>query len=176
MDKLISSIYSPLQIKITTWWSHKHKSQAVKTSDYARAQYSSRDLTAAMVSGMLMRNESAFIGKGFFDETGNPVFKNKEQMQGLIDYYFNNGEGSLDYAPNQCGATFDAPCVNVYSQALHALPHDKYIDHPQKSYVNSYAFAYDDFLGMDGTNTQTEAKPAIVDIGDMKDRKIPFVD
>ncbi len=135
-----------------------------------------RDLTSAIVSGMLMRKESAFIGNDFFDPQGNPVFKNKQQMQQLLKYYFNNVESSVDYVVNQCGATQDAPCVNVYSEAMHALSFDKHIDHPQDSYLNSYAFSYDDFLGMDGTNTQTDAKPATVVIGDMSERKIPHVD
>lgn len=135
-----------------------------------------RDLTAAIVSGMLMRKESAFIGKDFFDSQGNPVFKNKEQMQQLLPYYFNNIDYSVDYNVNQCGATQDAPCVNVYSEAMHALTFDKNIEHPQKSYTNAYAFSYDDFLGMDGTNTQTDKKPVTIVIGDMKNRKIPHVD
>lgn len=135
-----------------------------------------RDLTSAIVSGMLMRKESAFIGKNFFDSEGNPVFRNKQQMQELLKYYFNNVDYSVDYVVNQCGATKDAPCVNVYSEAMHALSFDKNIDHPQNSYLNSYAFSYDDFLGMDGTNTQTDAKPATVVIGDMKNRKIPHID
>lgn len=135
-----------------------------------------RDLTSAIVSGMLMRKESAFIGKDFFDAQGNPVFRNKQQMQGLLKYYFNNVDHSVDYVVNQCGATKDAPCVNVYSEAMHALSFDKNIDHPQNSYLNSYAFSYDDFLGMDGTNTQTDAKPATIVIGDMKNRKIPHID
>ncbi|KTD03214.1 hypothetical protein Lgor_1199 [Fluoribacter gormanii] len=135
-----------------------------------------RDLTSAIVSGMLMRKESAFIGKDFFDSLGNPVFKNKQQMQQLLKYYFNNVDNSVDYIVNQCGATKDAPCVNVYSEAMHALSFDKNIDHPQNSYLNSYAFSYDDFLGMDGTNTQTDAKPAVIVIGDMSNRKIPHVD
>ncbi|WP_237759390.1 beta-1,3-glucanase family protein [Legionella parisiensis] len=135
-----------------------------------------RDLTSAIVSGMLMRKESAFIGKNFFDAQGNPVFRNKQQMQELLKYYFNNVDHSVDYNVNQCGATKDAPCVNVYSEAMHALSFDKNIDHPQESYLNSYAFSYDDFLGMDGTNTQTDAKPATIVIGDMKNRKIPHID
>lgn len=135
-----------------------------------------RDLSSAIVSGMLMRVPSAFYGKDFFDAQGNPVFKNKEQMHQLIDYYFNNGSNSVDYVTNQCGANKNAPCVNVYSEATHALPNDQFIDHPQTSYTYSYAFAYDDFLGMDGTNTQTDASPATVVIGDMKDRKIPYID
>ncbi|KTD60370.1 hypothetical protein Lsai_0120 [Legionella sainthelensi] len=135
-----------------------------------------RDLTAAIVSGMLMRKESAFIGKDFFDAQGNPVFKNKEQMQQLLPYYFSNIDNSVDYIVNQCGATQDAPCVNVYSEAMHALSFDKNIEHPQDSYTNAYAFSYDDFLGMDGTNTQTDKKPVTIVIGDMKNRKIPHVD
>ncbi|WP_244940990.1 glycoside hydrolase family 64 protein [Legionella sainthelensi] len=135
-----------------------------------------RDLTAAIVSGMLMRKESAFIGKDFFDSQGNPVFKNKEQMQQLLPYYFSNIDNSVDYIVNQCGATQDAPCVNVYSEAMHALSFDKNIEHPQESYTNAYAFSYDDFLGMDGTNTQTDKKPVTIVIGDMKNRKIPHVD
>ena len=134
-----------------------------------------RDLTAAIVSGMLMRKESAFTGKDFFDSEGNPVFKNKEQMQNLIEYYFNNMENSVDYIVNQCGATKDAPCVDVYSEALHALSTDKNIDHPQDSYLKSYAFSYDDFLGMDGTNTQTDAAPTTIVMGDMDARKIPHI-
>ncbi|KTD75697.1 beta-1,3-glucanase family protein [Legionella waltersii] len=135
-----------------------------------------RDLTSAIVSGMLMRKESAFIGKDFFDAQGNPVFKNKQQMQGLLKFYFNNVESSVDYAANQCGSSKDEPCVNIYSEAMHALSFDKYIEHPQQSYLNSYAFSYDDFLGMDGTNTQTDTQPATIVIGDMKDRKIPHID
>ncbi|KTD53778.1 hypothetical protein Lsan_4188 [Legionella santicrucis] len=135
-----------------------------------------RDLTAAIVSGMLMRKESAFIGKDFFDSQGNPVFKNKEQMQQLLPYYFNNIDNSVDYVVNQCGVTQDAPCVNVYSEAVHALSFDKNIEQPQESYTNAYAFSYDDFLGMDGTNTQTDKKPVTIVIGDMKNRKIPHVD
>jgi hypothetical protein len=134
-----------------------------------------RDLTSAIVSGMLMRKESAFIDKNFFDAQGNPVFKNKEQMQQLFAYYFNNVDHSVDYVVNQCGSTKDAPCVNVYSEAMHAMSTDKNIDLPQKSYLNSYAFSYDDFLGMDGTNTQTDAKPATIVIGDMTNRKIPHL-
>jgi hypothetical protein len=135
-----------------------------------------RDFTSAIVSGMLMRTESAFYGKDFFDGQGNPVFKNKEQMQKLIGFYFNNGENSIDYNVNQCGSTGDAPCIDVYSEAIHALTTDQHIDHPQDSYVSSYAFAYDDFLGMDGTNTQTDASPATIIIGDMSGRTIPHVD
>lgn len=131
-----------------------------------------RDLTSAIVSGMLMRKESAFIGYDFFDTQGNPLFKNKQQMQELIKFYFNNVEHSVDYVANQCGATQDAPCINVYSEAMHALSFDKNIDHPQDSYLNSYAFAYDDFLGMDGTNTQTDAQPATIVIGDMLGRRV----
>lgn len=134
-----------------------------------------RDLTAAIVSGMLMRLNSAFVGQDFFDPQGNPVFKNKNQMQRLLPYYFNNQDNSVDYRVNQCGQHGDAPCVNVYSEALHALSTDKNIAHPQTSYVNSYAFSYDDFLGMDGTNTQTDVYPATIVIGDMKNRKIPHV-
>lgn len=135
-----------------------------------------RDLTSAIVSGMLMRQESAFVGMDFFDPQGNPVLKNKEQMQTLLRYFFNNGANSVDYTWNQCGKQHDAPCVNVYSEAMHALSFDKNIDHPQDSYLNSYAFSYDDFLGMDGTNIQTDAKPATIVIGDMSGRKIPHVD
>jgi hypothetical protein len=135
-----------------------------------------RDLTSAIVSGMLMRKESAFIGKDLFDSQGNPVFKNKQQMLNLFQYYFNNVDNSFDYTVNQCGISKDAPCVNVYSEAMHALSFDKYIDHPQEIYLNSYAFSYDDFLGMDGTNTQTDAKPATIVIGDMRGRKIPHID
>jgi hypothetical protein len=134
-----------------------------------------RDLTSAVVSGMLMRKESAFTGKDFFDEQGNPIFKNKQQMQNIIEFYFNNVDNSVDYSQNQCGGAGNAPCVNVYSEAMHALSSDQYIQHPQQSFLNSYAFAYDDFLGMDGTNTQTDALPAIVVIGDMKNRKIPHI-
>ena len=136
----------------------------------------SRDLTSAIVSGMLMRKPEAFVHKDFFDGFGNPVFKNKEQMSHLMEYYFNNVENSVDYTANQCGIYNNAPCINVYSEALHALSFDKHITHPQQSYKNSYAFAYDDFLGMDGTNTQTDAKPATIVLGDMKGRKIPHVD
>ncbi len=135
----------------------------------------SRDLTSAIVSGMLMRTEGAFDGKDFFDAEGNPVFKNKEQMQTLTEFYFNNVDGSVDYNTNQCGNSKDAPCINVYSEAVHALTTDGNIDHPQASFHNSYAFAYDDFLGMDGTNVQSDKEPATIVIGDMKDRKIPHL-
>lgn len=134
-----------------------------------------RDVTSAIVSGMLMRNQSAFGGKDYFDAEGNPVLKNKQQMQELIPFYFNNVDGSVDYTANQCGTSKNAPCVNVYSEAMHALSTDNNIAQPQQSYLNSYAFAYDDFLGMDGTNTQTDAKPATIVLGDMKDRVIPHL-
>lgn len=134
-----------------------------------------RDITSAIVSGMLMRKESALAGKNFFDAQGSPVLRNKEQMQTLMPFYFNNGDNSVDYVVNQCGAKSDAPCINVYSEAVHALSFDKNIAHPQESYVNSYAFAYDDFLGMDGTNTQNDSKPAVIVIGDMKGRKVPHI-
>lgn len=134
-----------------------------------------RDVTAAIVSGMLMRHQSAFGGKDYFDTEGNPVLKNKQQMQELIPYFFNNVDGSVDYTANQCGASKNAPCINVYSEAMHALSTDNNITQPQESYLNSYAFAYDDFLGMDGTNTQTDTKPATIIIGDMKDRVIPHL-
>jgi hypothetical protein len=134
-----------------------------------------RDLTSAIVSGMLMRKEQAFIGKQFFDQEGNPVFRNKEQMQSLTEFYFNNGAGSVDYKVNQCGVKKDAPCINVYSEAVHALSTDQNIEQPQESFVNSYAFAYDDFLGMDGTNVQKDTEAATIVLGDMKGRKIPHI-
>lgn len=134
-----------------------------------------RDFSSAVVAGMLMRKETAFTGLDFFDVQGNPVFKNKQQMQKLIPFYFNNVEGSVDYSQNQCGAGQNAPCVDVYSEAMHALDSDQYLPHPQQSFLSSYAFAYDDFLGMDGTNTQTDAHPATIVIGDMKNRIIPHI-
>jgi hypothetical protein len=134
-----------------------------------------RDLTSAIVSGMLMRQPQAFMQYDFFDPDGNPVFKNKQQMQQLMPFYFNNGDNSVDYVANQCGSSHNAPCINVYSEAMHALPGDKYIPHPQSSYIHSYAFSYDDFLGMDGTNTQTDKQPATITIGNMKDRQIPHI-
>ncbi|CAH0543236.1 beta-1,3-glucanase family protein [Vibrio marisflavi] len=146
------------------------------TKDTPEKATISRNLSSAIVAGLLMRKDGNSGIDTLFDKQGNTYLANKVQLEKLIPFYFNNGDNTLDYNPNICGQSGGEPCVNIYQQAVHGLVKDNYYIKPDKVYLHSYAFAYDDFLGMDGTNTKTDSYPATITLGNLQHRVFPHTD
>jgi len=116
------------------------------------------DAPANTVQAVIVRNICAAWSVGLLPVPEIHLATGSSSMLGK-EYYLHQKDNHNFYKENVLMSATGShkPWYNLYAKALHAIS------------SNMYAWVYDDALGFEGTNISTDAYPATITIGPMKE-------